>query len=248
MTLHYNRCNDGLVADGGDDTVPTSSSVERELTEMRDARQRLNSIRLNKEGGAVNVTVDSVVCQSLPSSATDKGDLLRCSHPCTVDALPFILPPLPLPPPSGDVAPMANTAPSNARIRHKDTWREVLVLKDHPHPSPGHGNAYGWALPVNNGTEGAGRCMVIDLAMMQIKNVLPHPRSLDDATVVHNGRTGSYFRDMKRTFQGIVWGRFKCPGVPMLECVTGQAFHRPPSDLAMLMSPPTWTLGCYGKP
>jgi hypothetical protein len=90
--------------------------------------------------------------------------------------------------------------------------------------------------------------MVINLAMMRIKNVLLHPRLSNDPTIVDNGRMGSYFRDKKRTFQGIVWGRFKRPGVPMLECVTGQAFHHPPSDLAMSTSPPTWTLGCYGKP
>ncbi len=98
MTLRYDRCNDGLGADGGNDTIPTSSSVERESTEMRDARRRLNLIRLNDEGGAVNVTVDGIVRQSLPLSATDKGDLLRLSHPRAVDAHPFILLPLPLPP------------------------------------------------------------------------------------------------------------------------------------------------------
>jgi hypothetical protein len=131
-----------------------------------------------------------------------------------------------------------DTAPSDTGIWHNDTWREALVVEDHPHPSAGHGNAYGWALPVNNGTKGASRCMVIDFesnlffgtAMMRVKNVLPHPRSSDNATDVDNVWTGSYFRDKKRTFQGIVWGRFKCPGVPMSECVTGQAFHHPPSD------------------
>ncbi len=131
------------------------------------------------------------------------------------------------------MAPTADTAPSDAAIRHNDTWHEVLVVEDHRHPSPGHGNAYDWVLPVNNGTKGAGQCMVIDFesdlfigtAMMRIKNVLPHPRLSDNATNVDNGRTGPYFHDKKRTFQGILWGRFERPGVPMLECVTGQAFH-----------------------
>ncbi len=132
-----------------------------------------------------------------------------------------------LAPPSKDVAPTADTAPSNAGIRHNNTWHEALVAKDHLHPLPRHGNAYGWVLPVNNGTEGAGGCMVINFksdlfvstAMMRIKNVLPHPRSLDDATDVDNDRMGSYLRDKKHTFQGIILGRFKCPGVPMSECV-----------------------------
>jgi hypothetical protein len=61
--------------------------------------------------------------------------------------------------------------------------------------------------------------LFVGTAMMRIKNVLPHPRSSEDATDVNNDRTGSYFRDKKHTFQGIVWGRFKRPGMPMSECV-----------------------------
>jgi hypothetical protein len=90
--------------------------------------------------------------------------------------------------------------------------------------------------------------LFVGTAMMQIKNILPHPRSLDNATNVNNGRMGSYFRDKKHTFQGIVWGRFKRPGMPISECVTRQAFHRVPSNRARLTSPPTWTLGRCGKP
>jgi hypothetical protein len=97
--LRYDGCNNGLGADGGNDTIPTSSSIERKLTEMHDACQRLNSICLDNKGGAVDVTVDGVVRQSLPSSASDKGDPLRHSRPRAVDVHPFILLPLPLPPP-----------------------------------------------------------------------------------------------------------------------------------------------------
>ncbi len=99
MTLRHNGCDDGLGADGGEDTVSTSSSVKRKLTKTRGACRWLNSIRLDDKGGAVDVTVDGVVRQSLPSSASDKGDLLRSFHPRTVDAHPFILSPPPLPPP-----------------------------------------------------------------------------------------------------------------------------------------------------
>ncbi len=99
MTLRYDGCDDGLGADGGNDTIPASSSVKRKSTEMRDARPRLNSIRLDDKGGAVDITVNGVVHQSLPSSTMDKGDPLRRSHPRTVDAHPFILLPPPLPPP-----------------------------------------------------------------------------------------------------------------------------------------------------
>ncbi len=61
--------------------------------------------------------------------------------------------------------------------------------------------------------------LFVSTAMMRIKNILLHPRSSDDATDVNNDRMGSYFRNKKRTFQGIVWGRFKRPGMPMSECV-----------------------------
>jgi hypothetical protein len=202
---------------------------------MRDARRRLNLIRLDDKGRRSQCR--SQRCRPLISS------IVRIGQGRSAAALPSprggCAPLHPaaaaLAPPSGDVAPTADTAPSNAGIRHNDTWREVLVIEDHPHPSPGHGNAYGWALPVNNGTKGAGRCMVTDFksdlfvgtAMMLIKNILPHPRSSDDVTNVDIGRTGSYFRDKKRTFQGIVWGRFKRPGMPMLESITGQASHCP---------------------
>jgi hypothetical protein len=67
--------------------------------------------------------------------------------------------------------------------------------------------------------------LFVGMAMMQIKNVLPHPRLSDNATNINNGRTGSYFHNKKRTFQGIIRGRFNCPGVPMSECITGQAFY-----------------------
>ena len=117
-------------------------------------------------------------------------------------------------------------------------------------PPRGGGGGRAAALPVNNGTEGPGRCVVIDFesdlfvgtAMMRIKNDrAPPPRwspdgDANDPTAVDgdvdadDGGTSSgsyYFHDKKRTFQGVVRGRFKLRGVPMSECVTGQVFHRP---------------------
>jgi hypothetical protein len=46
--LYYDGCDDGLGADGGDDSVPTSSSVERELTKTRDACRRLNPVFIGR--------------------------------------------------------------------------------------------------------------------------------------------------------------------------------------------------------
>jgi hypothetical protein len=87
--------------------------------------------------------------------------------------------------------------------------------------------------------------LFVGTAMMQIKNVLPHPRSSEDATNVDNNRTGSYFRDKKRTFQGIIWGRFKRPGVPMLECICprGSSLGRRCQSFAASRpsSRPAWT-------
>ena len=84
------------------------------------------------------------------------------------------------------------------------------------------------ALPINNGTELPGRCLVIDFeseifvgtAMLRIKKC---PPSIDGD---YGTSSGSYFDGKKRTFQGVVRGRFTAE-IPMGETVTGQLFNRP---------------------
>lgn len=103
-------------------------------------------------------------------------------------------------------------------------------------PIPETGLGSRCILPINNGFEEPGKCLVIDFesdlfigtAMIRIKNaVAPHPSGSNS----NNNVTSSYFDGRKRTFQGIVRGRFKVPGIPMSECVTGQVFDYPAGTL-----------------
>ncbi|KAL7544589.1 hypothetical protein ACHAWF_007966 [Thalassiosira exigua] len=104
-------------------------------------------------------------------------------------------------------------------------------------PLSGTGYCSGCTLPINNGLEREGECFVIDFeselfvgtAMLRIRNVCDAlvSRSSD----ADEGDTSSYFHNKKRTFQGVVRGRFKRPDIPMSECVTGQVFDRPAGHL-----------------
>ena len=127
-------------------------------------------------------------------------------------------------------------------------------------PLPGTGYCLGCTLPINNGTEPPGKCLVIDFetdlfigtAMLRIKNVsgafaktLNETnndgsifRDADEAIVANDNEDASstenttyYFHKRKRTCQAIVHGKFKRPNIPMSECITGQMFHRPAGKL-----------------
>lgn len=81
-------------------------------------------------------------------------------------------------------------------------------------------------LPINNGMEARGRCLVIDFesdlfigtACLRLKNA---PTSTSEYLC-----DDDYFRDRKRTFQAVIRGRFK-KRIPVSECMTGQLFNRP---------------------
>ncbi|KAL7533285.1 hypothetical protein ACHAXR_005143 [Thalassiosira sp. AJA248-18] len=104
-------------------------------------------------------------------------------------------------------------------------------------PLPGTGYCNGCTLPINNGLEKPGECLVVDFesdhfigtAMLRVKNVCD-PLNTDNNKAQH-GSSSYYFHNRKRTFQGIVRGRFKSPGIPMSECVTGQVFNHPAGHL-----------------
>ena len=86
----------------------------------------------------------------------------------------------------------------------------------------------GQILPINNGLEREGECLVIDFESdwfigticLRLKN----SRGIDSNTV---DSPNYYFRNRKRTFQSIIRGRFK-KRIPMSECVTGQMLSRMP--------------------
>lgn len=108
-------------------------------------------------------------------------------------------------------------------------------------PLPGTGYCNGCTLPINNGLEKAGKCLVIDFesdlfigtAMLRIKNICPPLQRAARQSTNNESEASSttYFDKKKRTFQGIVKGRFKMPGIPMSECVTGQIFNHPAGHL-----------------
>eukprot|EP00814_Leptocylindrus_danicus_P010403 CAMPEP_0116034130 /NCGR_PEP_ID=MMETSP0321-20121206/19416_1 /TAXON_ID=163516 /ORGANISM="Leptocylindrus danicus var. danicus, Strain B650" /LENGTH=430 /DNA_ID=CAMNT_0003510367 /DNA_START=332 /DNA_END=1625 /DNA_ORIENTATION=+ len=93
---------------------------------------------------------------------------------------------------------------------------------------------YSVSLPINNGKEEHGKCLVIDFesdlfigtVLLRIKEV-PKPESASRCDTNDN----NYFKGRKRTFQAIVQGCFKRDDVPMSECITGQTFEKPASHL-----------------
>lgn len=91
-------------------------------------------------------------------------------------------------------------------------------------------------LPINNGLEAKGRCLVTDFesdlfigtACLRLKNARNSDcnGNADDGGSSNGLPSSNYFHKKKRTFQAIIRGRFK-RRIPMAECVTGQMFTRP---------------------
>jgi len=87
-------------------------------------------------------------------------------------------------------------------------------------------------LPINDGTERDGRCLVIDfhtdlfegtaLFRIKLRKDENPPPTTDECKY--------YFTGRKRTFQAVIKGRFRQP-IPVSACATGQVFDRPPSKL-----------------
>jgi hypothetical protein len=114
-------------------------------------------------------------------------------------------------------------------IRYSSS-KEYLPLMD-------TGFCKGCTLPINNGHEQTGKCLVIDFetdlfigtAMLRVRNIpaplLKSSHSKHDA--IYSKNNSYYFSKKKRTFQATVRGQFKQQGIPMSECVTGQIFDRP---------------------
>lgn len=92
----------------------------------------------------------------------------------------------------------------------------------------------GCILPVNNGCEPPGKSLVVDFEsalfvgtlLMRVKDAPTIEQQQSEATT-ENQRNASYFDGKKRKFQVVIKGRFKREGIPMADCVTGQAFDRP---------------------
>lgn len=106
------------------------------------------------------------------------------------------------------------------------------------------GYCEGCTLPINNGDEKSGECIVVDFEteifigtlLLRVRNIPPPLSILDKEKVTYSDTNENeerlsdehyYFNKKRRTFQATVKGRFKKHGIPMSECVTGQLFSRP---------------------
>ncbi|KAL7475981.1 hypothetical protein ACHAW6_001872 [Cyclotella cf. meneghiniana] len=154
------------------------------------------------------------------------------SHPCRSDSNVSLppLPPVEWPQRPILLCPSPESGMKILAIRYSSS-REKLSL-------PGTGFCKGCTLPINNGYEKTGKCMVIDFetdmfigtAMLRVKNISdPYQSSCHDGAIKISSTSSKnyYFDKKKRTFQATVRGLFKQPGIPMSECITGQVFNRP---------------------
>ena len=85
----------------------------------------------------------------------------------------------------------------------------------------------GCILPVNNGKEPPGKSLVVDFESALFVGTLL--MRVKDAPVIDTDTPQtetSYFDGRKRKFQVVIQGRFRQEGIPISECVTGQAFDR----------------------
>lgn len=209
--------NESLSSNNNASYVEDSNPVERELLKIYDA------------------------CQSVPaerrrsSSSSKKNTWLAVdgvhSYPCCSDSSSTIPPTPPAKWPQRPILlrPSPDSEMTIIGVRYSKS-REYLPL------STGYGE--GCTLPVNNGFEKPGECLVIDFEtqlfvgtlLLRVKNI--SPVSVDSSRTIHAPNNEDYyFSKKKRTFQATVKGRFKQPGIPMSECVTGQCFYRPAGDL-----------------
>ena len=220
LSLSSSFDND-LVIPTEDDS--TSSTVENELMNVYETCRRI-SISSSDGGRRLSTSSNNITIDRLPIIETH-------SYPCkdTYTNVP------PSPTEKWPQRPilLRPSPESGMRIRGIRYSSSNSYL-----PLPGTGYCGGCTLPINNGLEEPGKCLVIDFesklfigtAMLRIKNVcdaLSSNNNSDDS----DETKANYFDDRKRTFQGIVRGRFKVPNIPISECITGQIFNHPAGNL-----------------
>lgn len=203
----------------------TSSTVENELMDVYEICRRIS---ISSDGGRrLSASSNNVTIDRLPITEPH-------SYPCkdTYKNVP------PSPPEKWLQRPilLRPSPESGMRIRGIRYSSSDCYL-----PLLGTGYCGGCTLPINNGLEEPGKCLVIDFesklfigtAMLRIKNVnvCDALRSNDSDDTTEDSKAKNYFDDRKRTFQGIVRGRFKVPNIPISECITGQIFNHPAGHL-----------------
>lgn len=231
-----NNDDDGTIGEKKDDNAGGS---RRELMEVYDSCISLSTL------DAVDADGNSSRRPSPLSNSGNENNIIRYrlplskdehAYPCK-DTYSFVPPSPPDKWPQRPVL-LRPSPESGMRIRGVRYSLETCYL-----PLPRTGYCNGCTLPINNGLEKPGECLVIDFeselfigtAMLRIKNVYAPLKNSRKSDHTNNDETAidapSYFHSKKRTFQGIVRGRFKTPGIPMSECVTGQVFSKPAGRL-----------------
>lgn len=218
LSLSSSLDND-LVIPTEDDS--TSSTVENELMNVYETCRRI-SISSSDGGRRLSTSSNNITIDRLPIIEPH-------SYPCKDT---YTIPPSP--PEKWPQRPilLRPSPESGMRIRGIRYSSSNSYL-----PLPGTGYCGGCTLPINNGLEEPGKCLVIDFesklfigtAMLRIKNVCDALSSNNNSDI--DETKANYFDDRKRTFQGIVRGRFKVPNIPISECITGQIFNHPAGNL-----------------
>lgn len=187
-----------------------------------------NDIQIDKSSSSVECELLKIydACQSLPAdrrkSSFSKKDIC-CSE--RISAVP------PSPPSKWPQCPiLLRPSPDSGMkilgVRYSSSKEYVPMLVT--------GYCEGCTLPINNGHEAPGKCMVIDFEtelfigtlLLRVKNISTASASSDNNSVEPDNED-YYFHKKKRTFQATVRGRFKQQGIQMSECITGQMFNRP---------------------
>ena len=200
----------------------TSSTVENELMDVYETCRRIS---ISSDGGRrLSASSNNVTIDRLPITEPH-------SYPCkdTYTNVP------PSPPEKWPQRPILLRPSPESGMRIRGIRYSSL---DSYLPLPGT-YCGGCTLPINNGLEKAGKCLVIDFesklfigtAMLRIKNVCDALNNQSDDNIDSDDSKANYFDNRKRTFQGIVRGRFKVPNIPISECITGQIFNHPAGNL-----------------
>ncbi len=95
---------------------------------------------------------------------------------------------------------------------------------------PTHSDIYGNSciLPINNGNEPDGKSLVVDFESELFEGTLQvRIRNTSGTTSTKYDDNNGFFVGKESQYQCVVSGRFKKEGIPMTECVTGQAFAQP---------------------
>jgi Protein of unknown function (DUF1769) len=193
----------------------------------------------------------SLVCRSSSSmSSTRKSvrsaQITQVSVPVADQAVALAPPPCAC---SRQATPVQDPATWPQRpLLLRPTLNSGTIIKGVRYASslPGDSSTSGWAhptcphcqiLPINNGNEKPGQCLVIDFESELFDGtLLLRIRHANGTTSEPYNDDHGYFAGMNRRYQAVIQGRFK-KAIPWVECQTGFQLQRPCGKL-----PPKWII------